>query len=102
MTFKPRVLTILMFVALVLPIAQAQKTLTAAEAKDRVGERATVCGEVASMRYAARSRGNPMFINLDKPYPYQIFIVLIWGNERQKFGNPEQDYRDKHHYPPPV
>jgi hypothetical protein len=96
MTFNPRVLMILMFVALVLQIAQAQKTLTAVEARNHVGERATVCGEVASTRYAATSRGNPTFINLAKPYPDQVFTALIWGNDRLKFGDPEQEYRDKH------
>ena len=30
----------------------AQKTLTATEAKDHIGEQATVCGKVVSTRYA--------------------------------------------------
>jgi hypothetical protein len=69
--------------------------VTAAEAKSHIGERATVCGRVASTRYAASSRGQPTFINLDKPYPNQIFTVLIWGSDRPKFGRPEASYRDK-------
>jgi hypothetical protein len=40
-------------------------------------------------------RGNPTFINLDKPYPNQIFTVLIWGSDRPKFGDPEETYRSK-------
>ena len=71
------------------------KKLTAAEAKDHVGEQATVCGRVASTRYAATTRGKPTFLNLDKPYPSQVFTVLIWGANREKFGNPEERYRDK-------
>jgi len=51
---------------------------------------------VASLPYAARSQGNPTFINLDKPYPNQIFTVLIWGSDRPKFGDPEEAYRHKH------
>ena len=47
------------------------------------------------MQHAARSRGNPTFINLDKPYPNQIFTVLIWGSDRPKFGDPEEAYRGK-------
>ena len=74
----------------------AQTSISAAQAKDHVGEKATVCGDVASTRYAASSRGNPTFINLDKPYPNQIFTVLIWGNNRPKFGDPEEAYRSKH------
>src|SRR6266550_957287 len=78
-------------------IAQAPqvKRLTAAEAKYHIGEQATVCGRVASTRYAVTTRGKPTFLNLDKPYPSQVFTVLIWGENRDKFGNPEERYRDK-------
>ncbi len=78
-------------------IAQAPqvKRLTAAEAKDHVGEVATVCGKVASTRYAAATRGKPTFLNLDKPYPSQVFTILIWGDSREKFGAPEEMYRDR-------
>jgi len=75
--------------------AQAQKSISAAAAKDHVGEKATVCGEVASAHFAARSRGTPTFINLEKPYPNQIFTVLIWGSDRPKFGSPEREYDGK-------
>ena len=71
------------------------KKLTTAEAKDHFGEQATVCGKVASTRYAATTRGKPTFLNLDKPYPSQVFTVLIWGDNREKFGNPEEKYSDK-------
>ncbi len=69
--------------------------ITASEAKNHIGETATVCGEVASTRYAASSRGQPTFINLNKPYPNQVFTVLIWGSDRAKFGNAEAIYRGK-------
>jgi hypothetical protein len=75
--------------------AQQLKKLTAVEAKDHIGEQATVCGKVASTRYAATTRGKPTFLNLDKPYPNQIFTILIWGENRDKFGTPEEKYRDK-------
>ena len=75
-------------------LGQAKK-LTSAEAKDHVGQQATVCGKVASARYAATTRGKPTFLNLDKPYPSQVFTVLIWGESREKFGSPEEKYRDK-------
>jgi DNA/RNA endonuclease YhcR with UshA esterase domain len=75
--------------------ASQLKKLTAAEAKDHVGEKATVCGKVVSTRYAASSRGRPTFLNVDKPYPSQIFTVVIWGEDREKFGEPEEKYRDK-------
>ena len=77
-------------------LAYAQASISASDAKNHVGENATVCGEVASAHYAARSRGNPTFINLDKPYPNQIFTVVIWGSDRPKFGDPEAIYGGKH------
>lgn len=76
-------------------VALAQKPLTTQEAKIHVGEQATVCGKAASIRYDQSSRGSPTFINLDKPYPNQVFTVVIWGEDRSKFGNPEMGYRDK-------
>jgi micrococcal nuclease len=74
----------------------AQKKLTAAEAKDHVGETATVCGLVASTKYASSTKGQPTFLNLDKAYPNQVFTVLIWGENRAKFGSPEREYDGKH------
>src|SRR6266404_4509551 len=74
----------------------AQTKLTATEAKNHIGETATVCGSVASTRYAVSTKGQPTFLNLDKPYPNQVFTILIWGSNRAKFGRPEVDYKDKH------
>jgi hypothetical protein len=71
------------------------KKLTAVEAKDHIGEQATVCGKVVSARYAATTRGKPTFLNLDKPYPNPLFAILIWGENREKFGTPEEKFRDK-------
>jgi hypothetical protein len=55
--------------------APQAKRLTAADAKDHIGEQATVCGKVASSRYAATTRGKPTFLNLDKPYPYAGHLI---------------------------
>jgi DNA/RNA endonuclease YhcR with UshA esterase domain len=84
----------LLGLTLTLP-AIAQKKLTAGEAKEHFGETATVCGEVASTRYADSTKGQPTFLNLDKPYPHHIFTVVIWGNNRSKFGAPENDYKGR-------
>jgi hypothetical protein len=70
--------------------------ITAAEAKNHIGERATVCGTVVSVHYASGSKGQPTFLNLDEPYPKQIFTILIWGSDRAKFGNVESKYQDAH------
>src|SRR5580698_1296587 len=93
---KTRAILIPTVLVLLAGVGYAQTSISAAEAKSHVGERATVCGEVASTHYAVSSRGSPTFINLDKPYPNQIFTVLIWGTNRPKFGDPEEAYRGKH------
>jgi len=72
-----------------------QEKLSATEAKNHVGEKATVCGTVASARYAESTKGQPTFLNLDKPYPHHIFTILIWGSDRRKFGKPEVEYMGK-------
>ena len=91
----PRVLLALVLCLVTnLPVGAQTKSITAAEAKDHVGERATVCGHVASTRYSVRSKGQPTFLNLDAPYPTQIFTIVIWGSDRPKFGEPETKYRD--------
>ena len=56
---------------------------------------ATVCGVVASAKYATSTRGEPTFLNLDEPYPSQVFTVLIWGSNRGAFGEPEAKYMHK-------
>lgn len=83
-------------VALIVPLfASAQKThLTARDAKAHIGETQTVCGKVVSTRYAPGSKGQPTFLNLDEPYPNEIFTILIWSENRAKFGIPETEYRD--------
>lgn len=73
--------------------AQSSK-LTPKEAKHHIGETATVCGSVASTHYATQSKGQPTFLNLDEPYPREIFTILIWGSDRPKFGAPETKYRE--------
>ena len=88
----------LLIVTLVLTLAlsvPAEQTITATEAKNHIGEQATVCGKVVSTRYAESSRGSPTFLNLDQPYPNQVFTLLIWGSDRSKFGEPETAYRGK-------
>ena len=80
-----RTITSIAAILLWVSIAQAQ-TLTAAQAKAHEGEKATVCGKVASERTASSSRGEPTFINLDSAYPGQVFTILVWGDDRKNVG----------------
>jgi len=90
-----RVFRLAVFVLCVTLSIFAEHTIPAAEAAKHVGEKATVCGVVADARYASRSKGQPTFLNLDKPYPNPIFTALIWGEDRSKFDQPEVRLRDK-------
>jgi DNA/RNA endonuclease YhcR with UshA esterase domain len=96
---KVRVLRLLSLLALCfvtnLSVHAQTAKISAGEAKSHVGEKTTVCGNVVSIRYADKSKGQPTFLNLDEPYPKQIFTILIWGSDRSKFGDPENKYRDK-------
>lgn len=89
-------LALLVTPAVIPPIITAQETITAADADKYVGQKATVCGIVASATFSTRSKGQPTFLNLDQPYPRQIFTVVIWGKDREYFSSPpEIAYRGK-------
>ena len=76
----------LLFLLLVTVSQAAPATLTTDEAKNHIGETATVCGIAMSVHYAASSKGRPTFVNLDKPYPNTVFTILIWGDDLPKFS----------------
>jgi|SRR5580700_6949670 hypothetical protein len=86
--------TCFLFLLFVFSTAAQTNKITAAEAKDHVGEVRTVCGKVVSTHYATSSKGQPAFLNLDEPYPKEVFTILIWGSDHAKFGAPETKYKD--------
>jgi hypothetical protein len=65
------------------------------EAVRHIGETATVCGVVASAKHADTTRGQGTFLHLDRPYPNQIFTVIIWEKYRPAFGEPEKSLLHK-------
>ena len=75
--------------------SSAGKVLTAADAAKHIGENATVCGVVASARYAEKSNRKPTFLNLDKAYPNHPFTAVIFEADRAKFGEPEKELNGK-------
>lgn len=78
------------------PALAQENTIAASDAGQYVGQKATVCGTVASATFASRTKGQPTFLNLDQPYPRQIFTAVIWGKDRGGFGSPpETAYRGK-------
>jgi hypothetical protein len=64
-------------------LSAADPPITSAEARERVGKRATVCGEVVSViqMAAPRAGGEQLFLHFDEPPPNSPFIVGIIGTE---------------------
>ncbi len=60
------------------------------DAGSHVGQVVMVCGVVATADYAEASNGSPTFINLDEPYPDQVFTIVIWEEQRASFGGPPE------------
>jgi hypothetical protein len=55
-----------------------------------IGQMKTVCGKVASTHFSAKTKEQPTLLNLDKPYPNQVFTVMIWGSDKGKFKEPSE------------
>jgi hypothetical protein len=81
-----RLLGIFVVLASVTTHLFSQKNLSPSEASKHVGENAAVCRVVVSVHTARSSKGSPTFLNLDKPYPNQVFTILIWGDDLGKFS----------------
>jgi hypothetical protein len=65
-------------------------------ARRLIGRVATVRGYVAGTKYAASSNGSPTFLNLGVDYPSsRRFTVVIWQENRSRFGRPESRYRSR-------
>ena len=77
------------------PCSALAESLTADEAAQHVGETATVCGTIASASYASHSKGQPTFLDFDKPYPNATFAAVVWATDRAKFRTPESDLLGK-------
>ncbi|HEY2782375.1 MAG TPA: hypothetical protein VGI90_16455 [Steroidobacteraceae bacterium] len=70
--------------------------ISAADAIKYVGKIATVCGQVATAKYASNANGQPAFLNLDEPYPNQVFTALVWGKDRAAFPYAPESLAHRH------
>ncbi|MFZ0929557.1 MAG: hypothetical protein WAN11_13205 [Syntrophobacteraceae bacterium] len=50
----------------------------------------TEYSKVASAHFAAKSKGQPTSLNLDKPYPARVFTLIVRGADRGKFYKPPE------------
>ena len=67
-------------------VQAAAQAIPSTDAKNHIGEKATVCGLVVSNRTAAQSQGTPTFIDLEKPYPDESLTVVIWERDKAAVG----------------
>ena len=76
--------------------AEEPLQITASETAQHVGEYAEVCGRIASAAHIAAVKGQPTFLNFERPYPDNLFTVVIWGSCRSRFdGRPEHMFDGK-------
>lgn len=62
------------------PAAAAEKkTVTAAEARDHIGQDVTVCGKVVQIQKGISRSGRSWLLHVDKPAP-PIFTVIMNGS----------------------
>ncbi|MGA3088422.1 MAG: hypothetical protein ABSD75_07400 [Terriglobales bacterium] len=98
-----KILMILICLAGLLPVASAQNApppprVSPAEAKNHVGQAATVCGKVVDnkiSKYGLAGRGKPVSFDLDQPEPNPVFYFVTFGAHP---GGPDEAiaaYKDK-------
>ncbi len=68
--------------------------IPARQAGEHVGTAGTVCGQVASARYADVSRGGPSFLNLEEAFPNHVFTVVVWRESWEAFKGPPLEVYD--------
>lgn len=77
---------VLLVTGLMLAVPAAARTIGDREAAGHAGETATVCGAVASVYYASRSRARPTFLDFGARYPRETFAAVIFDDDRPAFG----------------
>jgi hypothetical protein len=72
--------------------ASAQGTLSTDQAKNHIGEAATVCGIVVSLHYGG---GGRTFVYFDKDWPHEIFTVSIRAKDWDKLSPKPDSWKGK-------
>jgi len=62
--------------------SQDISTMTPEQAKDFIGKKVTVCGEVKGTHV---TKGKVNFLRFGSDYPNQVFSVIIYANDAIKF-----------------
>ena len=72
----------------------SQDTITTAKVKDYMDKEVYVLGKVVSYKLAAEGK-TTNYINIDKPYPENIFTVVITNNYLEKLNIKIEDLKGK-------
>lgn len=73
---------------------QGQDTITSGQAKDYIDKIVVVKGRVMSFRLASEGK-NTNYINIDKPYPDNIFTIVISNSHLEKQGYKIEEWKGK-------
>jgi hypothetical protein len=103
-----KTLIVMMCMTGLVPLAFAQGAakapppiLTTAEAKDHIGDMATVCGVVVDANIkdpGIAGHGKPIFYDLDQPQPHPVFYFIAFGKKPGGFDEARAaiaGYKDK-------
>ncbi len=80
---------VILYLIFVTSGAVAQKPvseITVAEAKDHIGEKVTICGEIIETFYNHKAKGEPTMLNFGGAFPKQTFSCVIWKNDLINFN----------------
>jgi hypothetical protein len=70
--------------------------ITAVDAKDHVGKRATVCGKVVEVQKAIYKAGRSWVLNMDAPAPRPPLSIYVPGNSIDNyFWNADKKYANQ-------
>jgi hypothetical protein len=84
--------------ALSLSQAANPSVIRAVDAKNHVGETATVCGEVVDSgigKYGVGNFGRPVTLDLDSPEPHPLFFFVTFGADHAKAEQVRASYQGK-------
>jgi hypothetical protein len=89
-----RILIVMMCVTGLSPLAFAQSAtpprVNPSDAKNHIGETATVCGKVVDTKvskYGIQGHGKPVTFDLDQPEPNPVFYFIAFGAQP---GEPQE------------
>ncbi|HMK64234.1 MAG TPA: DNA-binding protein [Thermodesulfobacteriota bacterium] len=85
MTGKIKFLVSIIFLGVLASSAWSQETISPENAVRFIGKWKTVCGNVTHAYYSPETKGQPTILHFSNNNP-KVFVVLIWGSDRDKFN----------------